>query len=193
MNCWKALKCHPGARHLQGSNKSPQSLYRIFKTQFHNKMRVFIINWVFIISTNANGAADMVNRKHLSNHKYSHTFGRSNCYRGQQFWPNSDGHSQRNGGFKMWDNPPTLAQPHTHRKGQRGTKITAAPCLKVWVAALWETWKTWAGRILSAWDSLVQLGDRMGRLRSPDTTGRPTLLPSCFDWGKIHITEKSPF
>lgn len=151
-------------------------------------MRVFIINWVFIISTNANGAADMVNRKHMSNHKYSHTFGRSNCYRGRQFWPNSDGLSQRNGGFKIWDNPPTPAQPHTHRKGRRGAKITAAPSLKSWVAALWETWKTWAGRILSAWDSLVQLGGRMGRLRSPDTTGGPTLLPFSFDWGKIHMT-----
>ena len=104
------------------------------------------MNWVFIISTNANGAADMVNRKHTRRHKYSHTFGRSNCYLGQQFWPVSDGHSQRRGEFKTWDEPSTLAPPPTHRKRLgRG--------LHLWRPG-WPvgTRKARAGRIPSAWD-----------------------------------------
>lgn len=68
-------------------------------------MLVFIINWVFIISTNANRAATTVN-KHMSCHKYSHTFGGSNCYLEQGIWPCSDGHSRRNKRLQMWGHLP---------------------------------------------------------------------------------------
>lgn len=80
-------------------------------------MLVFIINWVFIISTNANRAADTVNIRHMSRHKYSHTFGRSHCYLERRLWPDSAGHSRENGGLEMGGRP---CSPHAPAGKGRG-------------------------------------------------------------------------